>query len=79
MGLEGYFWKDSAKEVRDCFTFGSRSIAMGNVEHASTFVMSALWDWLQGSNRDDKGVLNFVKFCKRIGGYSDTKDMFSRV
>ena len=77
-----WIWKDSFgkiqlmgtpkfKKARDYFIFGSRSTTMGNREHTSTFVMSAFWDWLQGSDRDDKGALSLAKFCNRIGSFPD--------
>ena len=56
LSLEGYFWKDSThgneklKETRDCFTFRSRRTVIGNEEHDTTFVMSAPWNKLQGSD-----------------------------
>ena len=84
-GLEGQSQKDSVhgnaelKEARDCSTFESRSTSMCNGEHAKTFVMSALWNRLEGSDREVKGALSLAKFCNKIGGYKDDAYMFSRL
>lgn len=65
------------KKARDCFIFGSESIAMGNEEYATTFVVSEFWDRLQKYDCDDKGVSSLVKFCNRNRDNQDTAYMFS--
>lgn len=65
-------------KTSDCFTFGSRSTAMGNKEHGTTFVMLELCDRFQGSIHNDKGATRLVKFRNKTEGYKVTADLFPR-
>ena len=59
-----WVWKDSFRKIQ---LMGTRNLRRR--EYATTFVMSALWNRLQGSDRDVKGASILAKFCNRIGGY----------
>ncbi|KAF3501588.1 hypothetical protein F2Q69_00043343 [Brassica cretica] len=72
----GWAWMDrehstyGGKELhsaRISFAFGSRSTAVGNREHASTFNMPELWDRLQGADCNDKGTSCLAKLCDGVG------------
>ena len=52
---------------------------MDDGEHATTFVMSALWNKLQRSECDVKGASILAKFCNKIEGYKVAAYMFSRL
>ncbi|KAG5393275.1 hypothetical protein IGI04_023238 [Brassica rapa subsp. trilocularis] len=54
MGLEGQ-WKKHLTAGDKKFQSTSRSSAVGNGEHASTFNLSKLWHRLKGADSNDKG------------------------
>ncbi|KAF3489719.1 hypothetical protein F2Q69_00052809 [Brassica cretica] len=52
--------------ARITFAFRSKSTAVGNGEHASTFDMPELWDGLQVADYNDKGTSCLAKLCDGV-------------
>ena len=73
MGLDEQWWEHSTyggKELhsaRITFAFGSKSTAVGNGEHASTFDMPELWDGLQVADYNDNRTSCLAKLCDGVG------------
>lgn len=60
-------------------TLRNGSFKMDNREHATTFELLEFWDWLQGTDYNNKWFKSLAKLFNGARGFLDSTHMFPRL